>query len=116
MDDGQSGVAAAAGMGRAAAAPFPGPGGNPVLDLIACHGSGLHTVIRICYYAAPAVAVLLLVAVGLAIWRVWFQARAEASDRGTLSPCRIPRTIQPRRSLPDRAPTKNTFVNNGQQL
>ena len=54
-------------MFRAAGAPFPGPGGSPVLDLIACHGSGLHTVIRICYYTAPAAADLLVVAVGFAV-------------------------------------------------
>ena len=67
---------------RGAWVPIPCPGGNPVLDLIACHGLGLHTVIHIWDYTAPAASDLLVVAVGLAAWRVWFQAWYEASEPG----------------------------------
>ena len=47
------GTALGAAAGHAFRAPFPGMGGNPVLDLIAYHDPGLHTVIRVWYYAAP---------------------------------------------------------------
>ena len=80
------GAAAAAAIGHAAWAPFPEPGGNPVLDLVAYHDPGFHTVIRIWYYAAPAVAVLLAGFFGLSVWRVWLQPRSGASHRGTLPP------------------------------
>ena len=53
------GTALGAGAGHAFRAPFPGMGGNPVLDLIAYHDPGLHTVIRVWYYAVPAVVVVL---------------------------------------------------------
>ena len=48
------GTALGAAAGHAFRAPFPGMGGNPVLDLIAYHDPGLHTVIRVWYYAAGA--------------------------------------------------------------
>ena len=54
-----AGAAAAAAIAHAFWAPFPASGGNPVLDLIAYHDPGFHTVIRVWYYVAPAVAVLL---------------------------------------------------------
>ena len=47
------GLASAAAIAHAFRAPFPGMGGNPVLDLIAYHDPGFHTVIRVWYYAAP---------------------------------------------------------------
>ena len=65
--------------GHAFRAPFPGMGGNPVLDLIAYHDPGLHTVIRVWYYAAPAVAVVLAGSVCLSVWRerrVWSRTSA----------------------------------------
>ena len=80
------GAAAVAGIGHAAWWPFPGPGGNPVLDLIAYHDPTFHALIRIWYYAAPAVAVLLIGSLTLSVWRVWFQPRAGAVGRGTLPP------------------------------
>ena len=59
-------------------------GGNPVLDLIAYHDPGLHTVIRVWYYAAPAVAVVLAGSVCLSVWRVWLQPPARGGGRGGL--------------------------------
>ena len=66
-------------------APFPGMGGNPVLDLIAYHDPGLHTVIRVWYYVAPgrrrgALAGSLC----LSVWRVWLQPPARGGGRGRL--------------------------------
>ena len=79
-------AAAAAGIGHAAWAPFPGPGDNPVVDLFAYHDPGFHTFIRIWYYAAPAVALLFVGFLGLSVCRVWFEVRAGASAWGTLPP------------------------------
>ena len=59
------GLASAAAIAHAFRAPFPGVGGNPVLDLIAYHDPGFHTVIRVWYYMAPAVAVMLFGSLGL---------------------------------------------------
>ena len=78
------GLASAAAIAHAFWAPFPGMGGNPVLDLIAYHDPGFHTVIRVWYYVAPAVAVLLFGSLGLSVWRVWLQPRAGGGGRGTL--------------------------------
>ena len=64
------GLASAAAIAHAFWAPFPASGGNPVLDLIAYHDPGFHTVIRVWYYVAPAVAVLLAGSLGLSVWRV----------------------------------------------
>ena len=78
------GTALGASAGHALRAPFPGTGGDPVLDLIAYHDPGLHTVIRVWYYAAPAVAVVLAGSVCLSVWRVWLQPRARRRGRGRL--------------------------------
>ena len=78
------GLASAAAIAHAFRAPFPGPGGNPVLDLIAYHDPGFHTVIRVWYYVAPAVAVVLFGSLGLSVWRVWLQPRAGGGRRGSL--------------------------------
>ena len=80
------GLASAAAIAHAFRAPFPGPGGNPVLDLIAYHDPGFHTVIRVWYYVAPAVAVVLFGSLGLSVWRVWLEPRAGGGRRGTLPP------------------------------
>ena len=53
------GLASAAAIAHAFRAPFPGPGGNAVLDLIAYHDPSLHAAVRVWYYAWPAVAVVL---------------------------------------------------------
>ena len=92
------GTALGAAAGHAFRAPFPGMGGNPVLDLIAYHDPGLHTVIRVWYYAAPAVVVVLAGSVCLSVWRVWLQPRARRRRPGhaaTPGPPR-PRTTHPR--------------------
>ena len=81
-----AGAAAAAAIAHAFRAPFPGMGGNPVLDLIAYHDPGFHTVIRVWYYVAPAVAVVLFGSLGLSVWRVWLEPRAGGGRRGTLPP------------------------------
>ena len=47
-----AGLASVAAIGHAFRAPFPASGDNPVLDLIAYHDLGFHTVIRI-WQAAP---------------------------------------------------------------
>ncbi len=78
------GLASAAAIAHAFWAPFPASGGNPVLDLIAYHDPGFHTVIRIWYYAAPAIAVVLFGSLGLSVWRVWLQPRAGGGGRGKL--------------------------------
>jgi len=77
-------AAAMAAIANAARAPFPVPGGNPVMDLIAYHDPGFHSLLRIWYYIAPAVAVLLVGSLGFSVWRVWFERRAGATGRGTL--------------------------------
>ena len=59
--------------GRALKAPFPAPGANPYLDLIADHDPVLLSAVRIWYYAAPGIAVLLAGSFVLSVWRVWLQ-------------------------------------------
>ena len=78
------GTALGASAGHALRAPFPGTGGNPVLDLIAYHDPGLHATIRVWYYAAPAIAVVLAGSLCLSVWRVWLQPRARRRGRGRL--------------------------------
>ena len=75
------GLASAAAIAHALWAPFPASGGNPVLDLIAYHDPGFHTVIRVWYYVAPAIAVVLFGSLGLSAWRVWLQPRAGGGGR-----------------------------------
>ena len=79
-----AGAAAVAAIAHAFWAPFPASGGNPVLDLIAYHDPGFHTVIRVWYYVAPAVAVVLFGSLGLSVWRVWLQPRAKGGGKGQL--------------------------------
>ena len=78
--------AAVAAIAHAFWAPFPGPSDNPVLDLIAYHEPGLHSLLRIWHYATPAVAVLISSSLTLSIWRVWLQPRVGAGGRGALPP------------------------------
>ena len=70
--------------GRALKAPFPSPGANPYLDLIADHDPGLLTAIRIWHYAAPGIAVLLAGSFVLSVWRVWLQPLFRFRRRGKL--------------------------------
>ena len=78
------GVALTAATVRAFLAPFPGIGGNPVLDLIVYHDPGLHTVIHVWYYAAPGIALLLAGSVCLSVTRVWLEPRTRRGARGKL--------------------------------
>ena len=80
------GIASAVAVGHAIWAPFPASGENPVLDLIAYHDPGFHAVIRVWYYASPAIAVLLAGSLGLSVWRVWLQPRVGGGGRGKLPP------------------------------
>ena len=77
-------AALAAVIWRAAYDPFPRPGGNPVLDLIAFHDPALHAMIEAWHWAAPGVAVLLAGLISLSVYRVWFQPQAGGISRGTL--------------------------------
>ena len=81
-----AGAATVAAIAHAFRAPFPGSGENPVLDLIAYHDPAFHTVIRVWYYAAPAVAVVLVGSLGLSVWRVWLQPQVGRGGRGKLPP------------------------------
>ena len=78
------GVALVALAWRAFLAPFPGPGGNPYLDLIAHHDPGLHRVIHLWYFMAPGVAVFLAGSVALSVSRVWLQPRKGRGAQGQL--------------------------------
>ena len=69
---------------RAFIAPFPGPGGNPYLDLIAHHDPGLHRAIHLWYFLAPGVAVLLAGSIMLSVSRVWLQPLTRRRNRGRL--------------------------------
>ncbi len=78
------GVALTALAWRTFVAPFPGPGGNPYLDLIAHHDPGLHRAIHLWYFLAPGVAVLLAGSIALSVARVWLQPLARRRNRGRL--------------------------------
>ena len=70
--------------GRALKAPFPAPGANPYLDLVAHHDPGLHAALRVWHYAWPAIAVVLAGCFALAVWRVWLQPLFRFRRRGRL--------------------------------
>ena len=78
------GVALTAAAVRALLAPFPGPGGNAYLDLIAHHDPGLHRAIHAWYFLAPGVAVLLAGSIALSVSRVWLRPLARRRSRGRL--------------------------------
>ena len=78
------GAAVGACAAQALEAPFPGTGGNPVLDLIAWHDPDLHAAIRAWYHAAPGVAVVLAGSLCVSVWRVWLQPRFRFLRRGRL--------------------------------
>ena len=64
--------------------PFPGIGDNLYLDLIAQNDPGIHAAVRLWYYAAPGVAVILAGSLVLSVWRVWFQPLFRFRRRGRL--------------------------------
>ncbi len=78
------GLALTALAWRAFVAPFPGPGGNPYLDLIAHHDPGLHRAIHLWYFLTPGVAVLLAGSIMLSVSRVWLQPLTRRRNRGRL--------------------------------
>ena len=55
--------------------PFPAPGVEPVVDLVAVQSPRLHAVVRAWHYLAPAVAVVIAWSVAVAAGRVWFAGR-----------------------------------------
>ncbi len=69
---------------RAFLAPFPPPGGNPYLDLIADRDPGLHRVIHLWHFLTPGVAVLLAGSIALSVSRVWLQPRSGRGAQGRL--------------------------------
>ena len=80
------GVPVGAVLGNAIAAPFPGPGGNPALDLMAYYDPAFHQAIVIWHYAAPGIATLLAGSLVLSVWRVWLRPRQRSGRRGKLPP------------------------------
>ena len=78
------GSAVGAVGGHALRVPFPSPGVNPYLDLIAAHDPGLHAAIRAWHYAWPAVLVVLAGSLVLSVWRVWLQPLFRLRRRGKL--------------------------------
>ena len=78
------GTSLGAVLGNALVAPFPGPGGNPAIDLMAYYDPAFHTATRVWYYAMPGIAMLLAGSVGLSVWRVWLQPRAKRGGKGKL--------------------------------
>ena len=78
------GAAIGAAGGQALKAPFPPPGANPYLDLIASNDPGLHVALRAWHHAWPAVLVVLSGSFALSVWRVWFQPRFRPRRRGRL--------------------------------
>ena len=66
--------------------PFPAPGTEPVVDLLALNTPRLHAAIRTWHYLAPAVAVLGVWAVAVAVGRVWLDRGPRRRVVGTLPP------------------------------
>ena len=64
--------------------PFPAPGADPVVDLIAFQSPRLHAGIRIWHYLGPAVAIVISWSVAVAVGRVWFAGRHLGRNRGRL--------------------------------
>ena len=68
-------------LGHAIAAPFPGPGGDPALDLMAYHEPAFHRALAVWHYAAPGIAMLLAGSLVLSVWRVWLRPRCGSVRR-----------------------------------
>ena len=62
--------------------PFPGPGADPVVNLIAARSPWLHEAIRAWHYLAPGVALVGGWSVAQAVGRVWFASRGHARGGG----------------------------------
>ena len=78
------GAAIGAAAAQALKAPFPAPGANPYLDLIARHDPGLHTALRAWHHAWPAILAVLAGSFALSVWRVWLQPLFRMGRRGRL--------------------------------
>ena len=79
-------VIVAVGTGWWWVVPFPQPGADPVVDLLAARSPLVHEAIRAWHYLAPGVAVVGVWAVSQAVRRVWFASRATAAGEGRLPP------------------------------
>ena len=66
--------------------PFPGPGDDPVVDLLALRSPLLHEAIRAWHYLAPGVALVGGWSVARSIGRIWFASRRRAAGAGELPP------------------------------
>ena len=65
--------------------PFPAPGDNPFLDLIAINDPALYYAITGWYYLAPWIGAGVVGAVLVSAWQVWFsRSVTDASGRGSL--------------------------------
>ena len=78
------GAAIGAVGAQALKAPFPPPGANPYLNLIASHDPGLHMAVRVWHHAWPAVLVVLAGSFAFSVWRVWLQPLFRPTRRGRL--------------------------------
>ena len=65
--------------------PFPKPGVNPFLDLIALNDPVLYYLIAGCYYLTPWIAAGVGGAMLLSAWQVWFSSAARAKSTGRSS-------------------------------
>ncbi len=66
--------------------PFPAPGADPVVYLIATHSPRLHAAIRAWHYLAPALALVGAWSVAVAVGRVWLAGASRARVVGALPP------------------------------
>ena len=66
--------------------PFPGPGVDPVVDLLALDAPRLHAALHVWHYCFPAVTVLGVWAVAVAVGRVWLDRGPRRRVVGTLPP------------------------------
>ena len=73
-------------FGNAIVAPFPEPGGNPALCLMAYHDPAFHKAIAIWHCAAPGIATLLAGSLVLSVRRVWLRLRRRSMRPGKLPP------------------------------
>ena len=62
--------------------PFPAPGSDPLVDLVAFHSPTLLAWFRGWYYIGPAVAVVGGATVAGAVWRTWSAGSVEAAEHG----------------------------------
>ena len=66
--------------------PFPTPGADPVVGLIALHSPRLHAAMRAWHYLGPAVAALMAWSIAVAVGRVWLPGLGRRRAAGTLPP------------------------------